>query len=85
MGLFETVVIDLDTEKQMVTEAIESKIAEGKLTDVEEDFWDEVVEEIGALTEDDIKPEKYVRQAQRKLKKLRRAEARIKERLSPKL
>ena len=83
--MFDTVKLDLDTQKQMTIQAIQEKIDEGKMTDVEEDFWDEIAEEIEKLKEDDIAPEKYVRQAQRKLRKIRRAEARIKERLSPKL
>jgi len=83
--MFDTVKLDLETQRQMTVMAIQDKIDEGNMTDVEEDFWDDVITEVEKLTKDDITPEKYVRQAQRKLRKIRRAEARIKERLSPKL
>ena len=83
--MFDTIKLDLETQRQMTIQAIQEKIDEGKMTDVEEDFWDEITGEIEKLGEDDLSPEKYVRQAQRKLRKIRRAEARIKERLNPKL
>ena len=85
MEIFNTIKLDLDTQKQLTIQAIDEKIENGTMTDVEEEFWEEVSQSINDLTEDDLTPEKFVRQSQRKLKKIRRAEARIKERLSPKL
>jgi len=52
--MFDTIKLDLETQKQMVVQAIESKISDGTMTDVEEDFWEEVIEEVGELKEDDI-------------------------------
>jgi len=83
--MFGRIELDLETQKQMVVQAVESKISEGKMTDTEEDFWEDAMEQVDKLTKNDISPEKYIKQEQRKLRKIRRAEARIKERLNPKL
>ncbi len=83
--MFGRIKIDLETQKQMAVNAIDTRLMELNLTDAEEDFWEEVANEIELLTEDDDSPERHIKKAQRKLKQLRRAESRIKERLNPKL
>ena len=55
--IFYTIKLDLETQRQMTIQAIQEKIDEGKMTDTEEDFWDEVVTHVEALTEDDVKVE----------------------------
>ena len=47
--MFGTVKLDLETQRQMTVQAIQEKIDEGKMTDTEEDFWDEVVEEVEVM------------------------------------
>ena len=74
--MFGIITLDLETKKQIATQAIECRLDSQNITDVEENYWDAVMTEIENMEEGN--PEKLVRQADRKLRKIRRATERMK-------